>query len=115
MSRTILVCGGRDYADRERVAATLARYAERGDRIIHGAARGADTLAAAVAASMGCEVAGFPAQWQTFGRGAGAIRNQAMLDCERPALVIAFPGGPGTADMIRRARKAGVEVLEVTP
>jgi hypothetical protein len=31
-----------------------------------------------------------------------------------PDLVVAFPGGRGTADMVRRAKAAGCEVLEVT-
>ena len=29
-----------------------------------------------------------------------------------PELVIAFPGGNGTADMVERAKAAGVEVIE---
>jgi hypothetical protein len=36
-----------------------------------------------------------------------------MLDDGKPELVVAFPGGRGTADMMRRAREAGVEVIEV--
>jgi hypothetical protein len=39
------------------------------------------------------------------------MRNQAMLDYGKPDLVVAFPGGKGTADMVRRARVAGVKVL----
>jgi ABC-type sugar transport system substrate-binding protein len=37
-----------------------------------------------------------------------------MLDEGKPDIVVAFPGGTGTADMVRRARKAGVVVIEVT-
>jgi hypothetical protein len=36
-----------------------------------------------------------------------------MIDMEKPALVVAFPGTRGTADCIARARKAGIEVMEV--
>lgn len=36
-----------------------------------------------------------------------------MIDEEQPDLGVAFPGGRGTADMARRARKAGVRVVEV--
>ena len=46
----------------------------------------------------------------TFGRSAGAIRNRDMLDTGKPDLVVAFSGGRGTADMVRRAGKAGVAV-----
>jgi predicted Rossmann-fold nucleotide-binding protein len=31
----------------------------------------------------------------------------------KPDLVVAFPGGSGTADMVSRARGAGIEVIEV--
>jgi hypothetical protein len=48
------------------------------------------------------------ADWEKLGRSAGPIRNQAMLDEGRPDLVVAFPGHHGTADMVRRARAAGV-------
>lgn len=36
-----------------------------------------------------------------------------MLSEGKPSLVVAFPGGEGTADMVRKARAAGVEVVEV--
>lgn len=53
------------------------------------------------------------ADWKTHGRAAGPIRNQRMIDEWKPTLVIAFAGGRGTADMIRRAKAAGIEVREV--
>lgn len=36
-----------------------------------------------------------------------------MLDLAKPDVVVAFKGGRGTADMVRRAREAGVKVIEV--
>src|SRR5216684_4086692 len=42
------------------------------------------------------------ADWETHGRAAGPIRNEKMLTW-KPDLVVAFPGGVGTADMVRRA------------
>ena len=53
-----------------------------------------------------------PADWKRYGRGAGPARNQAMLVEFNPQLLVAFPGGKGTADMVRRAQKAGVRVEE---
>jgi hypothetical protein len=55
----------------------------------------------------------YVAQWKKHGRAAGPIRNQRMLDEGKPDLVVAFPGGRGTADMIRRAERAGVPVQQV--
>ena len=82
--------------------------------VIHGGARGADDLARQWGEiSVGIEGVEFRADWTARGKAAGMIRNQRMLDEGRPDLVVAFPGGRGTADMVRRARKAGVEVIEI--
>lgn len=83
--------------------------------LIHGDAPGADTLAGLYAADHGIDCVAFPANWERHGPAAGPMRNQRMLEVAKPELVIAFPGGKGTADMVRRARKAGVPVNEITP
>jgi hypothetical protein len=56
----------------------------------------------------------YQADWKGLGRKAGPIRHQQMLDESQPALVVAFPGGRGTADMVCRARGADIEVIEVS-
>src|SRR5690606_25211324 len=81
--------------------------------LIHGAARGADSIAGQWAASRGVEALSFPANWTRDGKAAGPIRNQRMLDEGQPDVVIAFPGGGGTADMVRRAKAAGVQVVSL--
>jgi hypothetical protein len=111
----IIVCGGRDYADRQKLNEVMeALHAERPIKHLwHGNARGADSLAdwwghkhAAVS------VHPVSAEWSKYGRRAGPMRNQKMLG-NNIDLVVAFPGGRGTADMIKRAEDAGVEVLHV--
>ena len=82
--------------------------------IIHGAAKGADRIAGEIAVGLGFnEVIAVPANWDKHHRAAGPIRNQVMLDM-KPDLVLAFHDDPnlgkGTADMVSRARRAGVEV-----
>jgi hypothetical protein len=108
----ILVCGGRDYADRVALFAALDHLHARRviELVIHGAARGADKLAAEWANARGIQSRAFPALWDADGKAAGFIRNQRMLDCGRPDGIAAFPGGRGTADMINRAQTAGVPV-----
>jgi hypothetical protein len=81
-------------------------------RIVTGGAGGADYAAEVFARENGIDFAVYPADWK-LGKQAFHLRNQRMLDEERPGLVIAFPGGRGTADMKRRAVKAGVPVYEV--
>jgi hypothetical protein len=109
----VLVCGGRDYSDRN----FMDHYLRLFDRnrgpiklIISGEARGADTLAKEWAVGCGCPYLGFPADWDKHGKAAGPIRNQQMLDEGKPDVVIAFKGGRGTADMISRAERAGIPV-----
>jgi len=86
--------------------------------LIHGAARGADSLAASWAIDTGLaefgEVLAFPADWNKHGVAAGPVRNQEMLDVGKPDLVVAFAGGRGTEDMVRRAIKAGINVQRVS-
>jgi hypothetical protein len=109
----LLVCGGRDYADRARVFTVLDRVTAKRPvgLVIHGAARGADALAGEWASERAVEVWAFPANWQRHGKAAGHLRNQAMLTHGRPEGVVAFAGGAGTADMVRRAEAAGLPVM----
>jgi hypothetical protein len=116
----VLVCGGRNYGDRERLVAVLNKlHDEAGiDAIIEGGASGADRMArewARLEAKGGCDVQTYEADWESYGSFAGPKRNTEMLAHSRPDLVIAFPGGRGTADMVRKARKAGVKVVEIAP
>ena len=112
----ILVCGGRDFTDYEFLSGYLSSLTKPffNTVIIHGNAVGADLLAGRWAMQNKVTQVPFPADWNGLGRKAGPIRNQQMLDEGKPDVVIAFPGGRGTADMVSRARKAGVEVIEVT-
>lgn len=110
----VLVTGGRDFGDRELLFGALDRlHAVHGfTALIHGDANGADRLSGEWAGARGVSVEVHPADWKKHGRAAGPIRNQKMLE-EKPDLVVAFPGGRGTADMVRRAREAGIEVFVV--
>lgn len=107
----ILVCGGRDYSDAQKVCDVLTGLGP--TSIIHGNAAGADDLADSWAKANHVSVVPFSADWGTFGKSAGPIRNQQMLVEGKPDLVVAFPGGKGTSDMVRQAKIAGVTVIEV--
>ena len=114
----VLVCGDRDWGDRDTMVLVFSQLPwKKVDVIIHGDCRGADRLAGAVAEQYGKKVEKFPAEWKAHGRAAGPIRNQKMLDEGKPDLVLAFhpnlAKSKGTADMVRRARKAGVRVVVI--
>lgn len=112
----VLVCGGRNYGadDAEVAKMWFTLYEVAPTLIIHGRARGADYHADRWAKANRIAVKAYPADWLKYGPRAGPIRNQRMLDEAKPELVVAFPGGRGTADMVKRARAAGVRVMEVT-
>lgn len=80
--------------------------------IVHGGARGADEIAGRVAESFGLRTEVYPAKWNLYGKGAGPMRNQQMVD-KGADLVLAFlmPGSKGTADCINRAKEAGLKVI----
>jgi predicted Rossmann-fold nucleotide-binding protein len=111
----LLVCGGRDYADARAVDAVLGTVLRHCGItvLIQGGADGADRLACDWARAHGIEVLTFPANWQEHGRAAGPRRNRQMLKEVRPHGVVAFPGGRGTADMVRQARAAGLKVWQI--
>lgn len=106
----VLVCGGRDYFDFPRVEEMLSRITI--TSIVHGGASGADALAQEYADDHFIPTLVFEADWAKHGKAAGPIRNEYMLLHGKPDLVMAFPGGRGTADMVRRAKAAGVPVVE---
>lgn len=111
----VIVCGGRDYSDADRMAAVMDRYRTRFgiSVLIEGGATGADSLAREWAHKSGILVATFPADWEAHGPAAGPIRNAFMLESGEPDAVVAFPGGRGTADMVAKAEAAGVKVWKL--
>ena len=109
----VLVCGGRDFINRKLLYETLDELNI--EFIISGGARGADLLAVEWANNMFIDYVVYPADWDKFKRSAGPIRNRQMLVEAKPDLVVAFPGGVGTANMIKQAQKAGIEVIIVAP
>lgn len=123
----VLVCGSRTWDDQTPIDVVLSGLVVENDgfglTIIHGAARGADTLAAGSAECLVQgydlpEIEAYPADWEAHGKAAGPIRNQRMLDEAKPDVVWAFcddlGASKGTADMVRRARKAGIPVYLVS-
>jgi hypothetical protein len=136
-SLVIAAGGGRDLVwSHQRVAAEL--LARSGGRLVHlllhGGARGADAAIARAAHQLGWSALVMPAQWQRHGRAAGPIRNRELLEQavtralahsspgrRVSVLVVAFPGGAGTASLVQQARRmasrspVSISVAEVSP
>jgi hypothetical protein len=115
-----IITGGRAYHLTAADYVWLARTVETLGitEILTGAAPGTDTDALTWAKAMALKATPFPVSfrdWQRFGKAAGPLRNRQMLDSlmlHHPAVVIAFPGGKGTADCVRQATARGVRVIQ---
>lgn len=121
----VLVCGSREWTDTWSIWTFLDGITwpdeVTGDKtvLIHGAARGADTLAAewAMVRLEPDQCESFPADWEKHGKRAGYIRNRQMLEEGKPDVVLAFRcegESPGTDMMVKLARDAGVPVYVIT-
>lgn len=108
----VIICGGRDYSDYETLSVCLDNCYKwwKFTLVITGGARGADQLAHLWAYKKQLPTKVMHADWDTYKKAAGPIRNQQMLN-ENPDIVIAFKGGTGTEHMITIARKSGVPVF----
>ena len=120
-SLVIAAGGGRDLAwPQQRIAAELlARSSGRlVHLLLHGGARGADAAIGRAAQQLGWSALVMPAQWQLHGRAAGPIRNRELIEeavaravvysspgSIASVLVVAFPGGAGTASLMSEARR----------
>lgn len=107
----LLATGGRTYTDLSAVRRRLAQLAPDEWIVIHGGATGADAMIELACRDLGLRTWVFPARWSAYGPGAGPIRNAEMLAVGRPDAWVAFPGGRGTADMVRRCAFGGVPAL----
>lgn len=132
--KRVLICGSRDWNDYQFMIKAMTKFIAKHDTpetIIEGCARGADKMAGhqwveyinndpmgtgdiGLGTGNGIMTEHYPANWDLHGKAAGPIRNQQMLTEGRPDAVIAFSKSlatsRGTADMVRRARKAGIPV-----
>ena len=112
--KRILICGDRNYQDWIKVQEYLDTIS-RTTIIIHGGARGADSLAGNLATSLKMKVIKFSADWDKYGKAAGVLRNQQMLDEGHPDLVVYFhkdiENSKGTRDMLKRATDSGIRTI----
>ena len=119
--QVVVACGGRDLLwSIEQITSALLAHTngQLVHGLLHGGARGADRAIGRAARLLGWTVEVLPADWRRYGRAAGPIRNRELLElavlraeaCSYPGalvsvLVVAFPGGAGTASLVQQARR----------
>lgn len=117
-----IVCGDREWCYRSAIEHALSSlmYERKLSEVVVGGCRGADRIVAAVARVLGMKVVEMPADWARYSKTAGPIRNRKMLAylmtaADPDRAVVAFhdrlEASKGTADMVRAAQDADVEVL----
>lgn len=120
--KPLIVCGGRswpcdgnddevlEYMDMMKAYDIISDVIDRGGYtcLFHGASSGADMFAEAYSKHKEFKCYAFPAEWSRIGRAAGPVRNEEMA--RKASGIIAFRGGKGTADMLRRARIHGLKI-----
>ena len=115
----LLVTGGRDYSDALKVDLILGKYLKLAGPavtdllVIHGGARGLDTLAAEWCDRKGVPCIAMKAPWTAYNKAAGPIRNSWMIKYTNPTHCHVFPGGSGTEGTHKKAVEAGL-VVRVT-
>jgi hypothetical protein len=116
----ILVTGSRDWTDRDALNNALADVvrpipAHQEIVIVHGAAKGADTMADQWARIYGATVEAHPANWAKHGRKAGPIRNAVMVAAGADVcLAFIKNGSAGATYTARLAEKALITVRRFT-
>lgn len=121
----VIIAGSRQFNDYEKMLKTLDELGVHlintidPVEIVSGHAPGADTLGERFAKAYGYPCKIFPADWSTYGKAAGPIRNEQMAKYAAEAdrgILVAFPIGEsrGTRNMIKLAKQYGLEVEVIT-
>lgn len=112
MSR-IVVTGGRDESETRKTLVYDALNTHQPTEVAQGGAYGTDFYALKWCKENNITCQTFNADWATYGRAAGPIRNRKMIETFNPDYVLAFPGGPGTLNCKKEAQRKGIKVVEI--
>lgn len=117
----VMVTGSRGWTARDKLDAALdylydlTYFNGYTMTLIHGGAKGADTMAQEWAKNNRVQTQILLPDWNKYGRRAGIVRNNQMLD-NSPSLVLAFWDGTsrGTQHAIHEAQRRGIPTKVVT-
>ena len=112
--KRFLFSGSRNWSDEAPVREIIFALPP-GSTVVHGGAKGLDSIAGKLAKERGLKVEAHPvhpAEWTRLGKSAGPARNQRMVDLGAD-VVYAFPlpGSKGTRVLIEQATTAGLQVI----
>ena len=108
-----IICGSRHFAAPALMKRVMANLRWSPTEVISGCAPGADTYGEKWAASNRISVKQFPANWKTYGRAAGPIRNKQMAKYGDACVAFLYAGSRGTKNMIHLATIKGMPLCIV--
>jgi hypothetical protein len=119
----VIICGSREFADQDLMAQALTELKDWAGgnpmTIVHGKARGADSLADSLARVLIPDVViePHPADWNYYGKSAGPIRNAEMVSLGADlglAFYIEGVDSRGTNGCVALMESAGIAVKRYT-
>lgn len=114
MTTKIIVAGGRDFKDTERLYKILDKFLSniKDLQLVTGdCPTGADDMVRYYADEKEIDLAVFNADWEKDGKAAGPIRNSKMAQYGHALIAFWDMESPGTDSMIKQARKVGIPVM----
>ena len=109
----IAIVGSRKYQHIHKIKRAIEFFSHYDCEIVSGGAYGVDTIAETFAKEFGIPATIFPADWDAYGKRAGAMRNKQIVDYAD--VIIAFWDGQskGTQITVGMAKRAGKKVLVI--
>jgi hypothetical protein len=110
----VIIAGGRDYQDyselKRRVISIVELNKWENIEVVSGGADGTDKMGERLASQAAWPVTKFPADWKTYGKSAGPMRNREMANYA-DALIAFWDGkSKGTKNMIEEANRRNLIV-----
>lgn len=112
----VIIAGSRALTNERFVYESLhlCPFEDQITEVVSGGASGVDKFGEYYGEANGFPVTVFRADWATYGKAAGPIRNKQMADYADALIYVRYESTPGTADMIKQMKKLGKLVWGVT-
>jgi len=101
----VIIAGSRTITDYKAIGQAITASKFNITEVVCGCAIGVDRIGQTWAIANGIPVKEMPADWQTYGRSAGIIRNMQMADYADAAIIIWNGKSPGSLNMIQYFKK----------
>ena len=108
--KKVIIFGGRDFTDEDVMAACINQVIDDPFILICGEARGADRTAKELLEYNNYEIESYPADWDTYGKRAGFIRNEQMGDIANMGIGFWDGQSKGTLHMFKYLKRLGKPV-----